>query len=195
MGRLIIAGIVGGIAMFIWSALAHTVLPLGHTGINEIPQDAAVLASLHERLGDKAGLYVFPGSGLDEKAHESEAAMKIVAERTAKEPSGILIYHPPGRSMDMGPFMGVELGLEIVQALIVAWLLTKLVVTGLAGRTLAATAVGVAVGIGTNGSYWNWYGFPTDYTLASITIQVVGYAVAGLVIALILGWRRKTAEA
>ena len=31
--------------------------------------------------------------------------------------------------------------------------------------------------------------------LAAIVIQVVGYAVAGLVIALILGWRRKAAPA
>lgn len=191
MGRLIIAGVVGGIAMFIWSALAHTVLPLGHTGVHEIPQDAAVLASLQERLGDKAGLYMFPGSGLGEKAHESEAAMNIVMARTAKEPSGTLIYHPPGRATGMGTYMGIELGLEILQALIVAWVLTKLVMTSLAGRVAAATAIGVAVGVGTNGSYWNWFGYPTDYTLAAITIQVVGYAVAGLAIALILGWRKK----
>lgn len=193
MGRLIIAGIVGGIAMFIWSALAHTVLPLGHTGINEIPQDAAVLAGLQERLGDKAGLYMFPGSGLDEKAHESEAAMNIVMARTAKEPSGTLIYHPPGRDTGMGTYMGIELALEILQALIVAWVLTKLVTTSLAGRVAAATAIGVAVGVGTNGSYWNWFGYPTDYTLAAIVMQVVGYAVAGLAIALILGWKRKAA--
>lgn len=195
MGRLIIAGVVGGIAMFIWSALAHTALPLGQIGLQEIPDDAGAAAALHERLGDRAGLYSFPGAGLGDQTPESAETMKIVMARTAAEPSGLLIYHPPGRSTSMGQYMGVELALEIAQALILAWVLTKLAVGSLAGRAVAATVIGVAVAIGTNGSYWNWWGFPTDYILAAIVIQVVGYAVAGLVIALILGWRRRAAPA
>jgi hypothetical protein len=35
--RALLAGLLGGIAMFIWSSLAHMVLPL-EAGIKEIPQ-------------------------------------------------------------------------------------------------------------------------------------------------------------
>lgn len=36
--RILLAGILGGIAMFAWSTIAHMVLPLGMTGFSEIPR-------------------------------------------------------------------------------------------------------------------------------------------------------------
>lgn len=191
MGRLLIAGLVGGIAMFIWSSLAHTVLPLGEAGLDMVAADSAVAATLQGELGDKPGLYGFPGVGGD--PHRDEAAMAAMTEKMRTGPSGLIVYHQAGYNPPMTTLMGKELALEIVQSLILAWLLAGLAVSGLAARTLAATAAGVAVGIGTNGSYWTWWGFPTDYTVAAVVIQAVGYAIAGLVIAAILGWKRKAA--
>jgi hypothetical protein len=31
--------------------------------------------------------------------------------------------------------------------------------------------------------YWNWYGFPSTYLLAQIMVQVVAFAVGGVVLA------------
>lgn len=192
MGRLLIAGLLGGIAMFIWTSLAHTALPLGQAGFQEIPNDAAVIASLQGALGEKDGLYIFPGSGNGTKS-EDAASRKTMEDRTAKEASGLLVYHPPGRDTAMGPYIGKELALELVQTLILAWLISGLAVSSFGGRTLAAVAVGVVVAIGTNGSNMIWYGYPAAFTHAAIIIQLVGYAVAGLVIAAILGMKRKAA--
>ena len=191
MGRLLIAGLIGGIAMFIWSSLAHTVLPLGETGMQMVAPDSALAATLQGELGDKAGLYGFPGVGGD--PHQDEAAMAAMTEKMKTSPSGLIVYHQAGYNPPMTTLMGKEPVLEIVQSLILAWLLTRLAVAGLAGRTAAAALVGVAVGISTNGSYWTWWGFPTDYTLAAMLIQVVGYTLAGLAIALVLGWKAKPA--
>ena len=191
MGRLLIAGLLGGIAMFIWSALAHTALPLGETGLKMVGPDSAVAAALQSELGDKAGLYGFPGVAGD--PHRDEAAMAAMTEKMKTGASGLIVYHQAGYNPPMTTLMGKELVLELVQSLILAWLLTKLAVGGLGGRTTAAALVGVAVAISTNGSYWTWWGFPTDYTLAAVVIQVVGYTLAGLVIAFVLGWKGKVA--
>jgi len=43
MTRVFLAGILGGIAMFVWTSIAHTVLPLGEAGIREIPNEKTVL--------------------------------------------------------------------------------------------------------------------------------------------------------
>lgn len=40
--------------------------------------------------------------------------------------------------------------------------------------------------VSTDPSYWIWYHFPANFTLASMFISLVGYVVAGLVIAAIL---------
>ena len=191
MGRLLIAGLIGGIAMFIWSSLAHTVLPLGETGLSMVAPDSAVAATLQGELGDKAGLYGFPGVAGD--PHRDEAAMAAMTEKMKTGASGLIIYHQPGYNPPMTTLMAKELVLEIVQSLILAWLLAGLAAAGLGVRTATAALIGVAVAIGTNGSYWTWWGFPTDYTLAAMLIQVVGYTLAGLAIALVLGWKAKPA--
>lgn len=191
MGRLLIAGLLGGIVMFIWSALAHTALPLGETGLNMVAPDSAVAAALQGELGDKAGLYGFPG--VAGNPHQDEAAMAAMTEKMKTGPSGMIIYHQPGYNPPMTTLMARELGLEVVQSLILAWLLSGLVTAGLAARTVTSALVGVAVGISTNGSYWTWWGFPTDYTLAAVVIQVVGYTLAGLAISFVLGWKSKPA--
>src|SRR5437588_12152785 len=63
--RIILAGILGGIAMFVWSSIAHMALPLGKTGVKELPNQQAIFAALQAGLGDKGGgLYLFPGLGV-----------------------------------------------------------------------------------------------------------------------------------
>jgi hypothetical protein len=54
--RVLIAGVIGGVAMYIWSSLAHVALPLGQIGISPIPNEPAVAAVLHAALGDNDGL-------------------------------------------------------------------------------------------------------------------------------------------
>jgi hypothetical protein len=41
---------------------------------------------------------------------------------------------------------------------------------------------GVLAAISTNVEYWNWYEFPGNYA-AYMTTQIMGFALAGLVIA------------
>jgi hypothetical protein len=41
-------------------------------------------------------------------------------------------------------------------------------------------------GITTNISYWNWYGFPGNYTFAYACTEIAGYLCMGLVAAAIV---------
>ncbi|MEY2539604.1 MAG: hypothetical protein QOG67_3344 [Verrucomicrobiota bacterium] len=54
------------------------------------------------------------------------------------------------------------------------------------GRVAFVTAVGIIAAIATNISYWNWYGFPTDYTAAYMSIQLIGFICVGVVASLVL---------
>ena len=40
--RLLLAGIVGGIVVFIWGAITHVVLPLGEMGIQNLPNEEGI---------------------------------------------------------------------------------------------------------------------------------------------------------
>jgi hypothetical protein len=87
----------------------------------------------------------------------------------------------------------VEFGLEIVESLLLAGV-AALVAGGFGARMTAAALVGAIAAITTNLSYWNWYGFTLDYTLANGFMELMKYVIAGLVIALVLG-RRPAAQA
>jgi hypothetical protein len=55
MKRILLAGVLGGVAMFVWASIAHLVLPLGTTGIKEIPNEESVLAGMQTQMGGASG--------------------------------------------------------------------------------------------------------------------------------------------
>lgn len=188
MKRNILAGLLGGIAMFVWASIAHMVLPVSNTGISEIPGEAPVLAAMQSAMGGAPGMYIFPGLGLGPNATMSErnAAMQAYDQKLAVTPSGILIYHPPGvKSLTPGQ-MVTEFLTEGLEAMIVVFLLAQTRISTFAGRVGFFTAAGFLASLGTNLSYWNWYGFPGSYTAAYMSIQILEFVAAGLVAAALL---------
>ncbi len=192
--RYFIAGVLGGIAMFIWSSIAHMALPLGKAGIGEIPNEQAVLAALQSNLGDNTGLYLFPGFGLgpNPTRQQEHEAMQHMAESYAKNPSGLLMYHPPGRALTMGKWLGVEFATELLEALLAVFLLAQTRLATFGARVGFITVAGILVAIATNISYWNWYGFPGVYTAAYMVIRIIGFLCIGVVAGLVFG--RQKAE-
>jgi hypothetical protein len=95
MGKKLLAGILGGLAFFFWSYVAHDVLPLGKAGIKEIPNEQAVLNSMKANMPEE-GLYFLPGIGLPENATRAQqtAAMEARMHKVETGPSGFLVYHP-----------------------------------------------------------------------------------------------------
>lgn len=186
--RILLAGILGGVAMFIWTSIAHMALPLGEAGINEIPNESAVLSAMQSSMGDKTGLYIFPGLGVGKDAtrKEKNEAMKQMQQRIAANPSGILMYHPPGRQFAFGKSLAVEFSTEVLQAILVIWLLAQTRIEGFGGRVRFVVIAGILAAITTNVSYWNWYGFPSVYTASYILIEIVGFVLVGVVAALLL---------
>jgi hypothetical protein len=174
--------------MFIWTSVAHMALPLGEAGIHEIPNESAVLSAMQSNIGDQTGLYIFPGSGVGNNAtrQEKNEAMRHMAEKMAANPSGILMYHAPGRPFTIGKWLGIEFGTELLEAILVVFLLAQTRIVSFAGRVGFVLAAGILAAVTTNISYWNWYGFPGVYTASYVLIQMIGFLLVGVAAALIL---------
>ena len=143
---------------------------------------------MHASLGEKSGLYMFPGMepGANPTREQQHAAMEHYGEKLAANPSGLLIYHPPGaKALTTGQLV-TEFLSEVVEALIVVFLLAQTRLTSFGSRVGFVTLAGVLAAITTNISYWNWYGFPGSYTAAYMTSEIVGYLVVGMVAALVM---------
>jgi len=186
--RILLAGILGGVVMFVWTSIAHMALPLGEAGIGEMPNESAVLSAMQSSMGEKSGLYVFPslGVGKDATREQKNEAMKQMQQRVAANPSGILMYHPPGRPFAFGKALAIEFSTEVLQAILVIWLLAQTRIGSFAGRVGFVLIAGILASITTNVSYWNWYGFPRVYTVSYIVIELVGFVLIGIIAALVL---------
>ena len=184
MGRKILAGILGGLAFFAWSSIAHLATDLGQTGLSELPNEQAVVNDLKTNV-TAPGLYFFPGYGLGPNATHSQkmAAMKDLAPRIKAGPIGLMVYHPTGYDALSPRQMLTELATNIIQVLLAVFLLGQTSITSFAGRWRFITVAGILAAISTNVSYWNWYGFPANYTLAYISVVAMGFVCAGLVAA------------
>ena len=186
--RILLAGVLGGVVMFVWTSTAHMALPLGEAGVNEIPNESAVLSVMQSTMGEKTGLYIFPGLGIGKNAtrEEKNEAMKQMQQRMAANPSGILMYHPPGRQFAFGKSLAIEFSTEVLQAILVVWLLAQTRIGSFAGRVGFVLIAGILAAITTNVSYWNWYGFPGVYTASYVLIETVGFILVGVTAALML---------
>jgi hypothetical protein len=187
--RVLIAGLIGGVAMYLWATIAH-MSPLGTVGLSQIADDGPMIASMQMAAGDKPGLYAFPSVD-----RESNDAMAQYEAKLKTSPSGLLLYHPPGaKGMQPSQLIG-ELVLELFEAVLAVWLLSLTTLNSFTGRAGFVAAVGVIAAVTTNASYWIWYGFPADFTVAAMVIELGKYLFAGLAAAAVLGFRRKAAPA
>jgi hypothetical protein len=181
MVRAINGGILGGIVVFIWGAIAHMALPLGEMGIRELPGEDKIVGPMKDAIKEP-GFYFFPG--LD-RNKATEAEQKAWEEKIKQGPTGVLIIQPQGGEAMSPRQLATEFGANVVAALLAAAVLTQ-VRSNYIGRVLVVTLMGVFGFVSIVVSYWNWYGFPTDFAIAEAIMEIVGWLLAGLVMAAIV---------
>ena len=170
--RILLAGVLGGIALFVWGGMAHTVLGLGEVGLAYLPQQQPVMDTLKASV-PQSGFYFFP---------QLDAAHRTPTDKMGG-PYGIMIYHASGAGAPMTGQLIRECLLDIVMALFAVFLLSRTSLTGYWPRVGFVTFTGLMIGLMTNAQYWNWYGFPSSYTTAAVFIDVVDFLLVGLIAA------------
>ena len=86
--------------------------------------------------------------------------MKHMVEKIAANPSGILMYHAPGRPFAFGRWLGIEFGTELLQATLIALLLAQTRIVNFAGRVGFVVVAGILAAITTNVSSGTGTGSP-----------------------------------
>ena len=187
--KVLLAALAGGALMFLRGFAAHMLLPLGEAGLSVLPYQAELLPAVNSHVKEP-GMYMFPwpetspGTPLP----KSDDARKKAGEMYKDSPSGLLIYHPPGGEMLTPRQLVTEFITNVVSSLIAACLVSQTLgsLAPFGKRVLFVTAIGLSAGIAVNVPQWNWYGFPSAFTLAAIVEHVIGFALVGVVVAAII---------
>ena len=183
--RVLVAGLIGGIVMFIWGVAAHMALGLGNVGIQQPVNENAALIGLQQGLGERAGVYLLPS--LDLKQAGDPAAVRAYSIKAVRSPYAWVVYQPRGSDMtQMGPQIGRQWASDTLGALALAFIM-GLAALSFRRRLAVEAAAAIFAWLGTLLPYWNWYRFPLDFTLAALAEQLIGWLLAGAAMAWWLG--------
>src|SRR5580693_2568498 len=71
VGKVLVGGLLAGIVVFFWGAIAHMALPIGTMGIRPIPDEGKIVAALKDSIREP-GFYVVPGRDMNKSMSKSE---------------------------------------------------------------------------------------------------------------------------
>lgn len=182
--RVIIAGLLGGLVIFIWGALAHMALPLGEMGMAQSKNEDAVLSVLKDNLPVE-GVYIVPG--LSNAQMSDGASVKAYQAKAVMQPYALVVYQPAGKdSTQMNQNLLHEYISNTLAALIAATILS-LGAFSFIKRVMLSTGLGMFSWLTISVPYWNWYRFPQDFSLANLAMLAIGWLLAGCAMAWWLG--------
>lgn len=162
---ILLGAVLGGIVLFVWSALSWMVLPWHEMTMSGFKNDKAV-SDVISANAEKSGVYFSPSD----------------QDRLG---AGPLVYAAVRREgmTSMAKPMVVGLLVDILCAALVSWLVLQTAGKSLLAKVGFVMVLALAIGIFERISDANWWGFPPAYTALLIADLVVGWCLAGLVIA------------
>jgi hypothetical protein len=178
--RFVLAVWVGAVAMFIWGAVSHMVLLKG-AGFSHLPNDEAVVAKLRDSI-PQDGLYFLPSPDFSGNATSAEGA--AFEARFRAGPTGMILFHRSGSEPVTPQKLLIQFFSELLAAAIGALVLSRMAAPYWQ-RVLAMGLLGAFGVLSISTIYWNWYGFPDAFFVAQLVDKVVGWLLAGSLIAAI----------
>jgi hypothetical protein len=192
MKKVLLPGILGGLLVFVWSAFAHMVLPIGAIGVNGIPSNEDALLTAMKSNIQQPGIYLMPGMDMSRKPTDAE--LKAVYAKAEAGPTAFLVYQPTGEKvMTLGQLIRQAL-FDILCGLIAAFIISA-TVASLTTRGLMIMLMGVFAWLTISLPYWNWYRFPAAFTIGEGLDNVIGWLLGGFLIAWMIQRAEKKAAA
>lgn len=174
MNQNVLLSLVAGIVLFVWGFLSWAVLPWHMMVANQFTDEAAVSGVLKANT-PRAGVYFLPFSEQDHGPDQVGAFANVL---------------PHGTEMNMGKQMAIGLITHIVSAFLVLTLLSMTAGLGYWAKIGFFATVGLTIGFASHATYWNWFGFSTAYVSVTIADILIGWILAGLVVAKFVNTKR-----
>lgn len=181
---LVLGGLLGGLVLFVWGAISWMVLPWHTMTLEKFTDEIAVAQVLTANV-HQPGVYILPN------AHKQDPTLPEPVRKAAEEdamnrarlgPFMFASIAPRGWG-SMGTAMFIGLCTQIVAAFLATWLLLNTRGLDYFARVRFLVMLALAVAVIAHVPYWNWWHFSTSYTLVAFADLLIGWFLAGLVIA------------
>lgn len=168
--RIVSVSFLSAVVLFIWGAVTLVFIPWHNHVMLGVKDERAVLDVLRTQAVE-TGVYSVP---IDHNSY------------TATSPFAMIMYRPNGMGMGHGGVMAVSFATYWLASLVAALLLPRNETWSYARRVLFFVGLGVFTSLVAHVNNWTWMGYSPGYTLVAIFDLVVGWLLAGLVLARLL---------
>jgi len=166
MVKLVLCGVIAGLVLFGWLGFSWAVLPFHRAAFKQLPESRP---SVLDALGAASSTYGVYYSG---KPHEGTTGPQVP----------FLVYLPQGY-----PAMGRVMGQGVLLCILAAFLLSLIVnharLDSFKARLGVCVLTGLVVALAGPLTMGNFFFFPANWMLPDVFDQIIGWTLAGLVIA------------
>jgi hypothetical protein len=189
MIRVVLAGILGGIAMFIGGAFSHMFLELESRAFQRLPNENAAREFVTSQTL-QAGAYGFPAVAENfNKMTAAEQGIEYERVNTAFRtgPSGTIFIAPTGEDMMGTKQLAGEFIADVIAATLAAFIASHLsTFTSFARRWLLIVLIAPIAWLSLTASFVLWYHFPLSFIQDGFFAALIEWTVAGAVIAAVV---------
>ncbi|HJZ78858.1 MAG TPA: hypothetical protein VKD91_00890 [Pyrinomonadaceae bacterium] len=183
--QLTLGAVLGAVVLFGWSFVAWTFVPWPGEPLRSFTNDEAIVAAIKANA-PRSGNYLLPSEVKRTAGMTDEQFQKASQDSMNRMMQGPIIF----TAIRLEPFGSFPRALvfKFVTLLVAALLATLLLVqtNGLSygKRVLFLTIPAALIFLGTNADEWNWFGFSNSYTAMQLSVLLIGWFLAGLVMAI-----------
>jgi len=181
--QLVLGTVLGGIVLFVWSAIAWMIIPWPGDPFQKFTDEAAVSQAITANA-PRSGNYFLPNEpkrtpGMTDE--QFKAASDAAMEQAARGP---MIF----AAVRLGPMsmtrpLIIQFFTQLVLALLACCLLMRTCGLPYSKRVLFVATIGLIIFIGGHVEEWNWFSFSNAYLLMEFGAIVIGWILAALVMA------------
>ena len=185
MNKLIVPSLITAVVVFIWMFISWTVIGWHNVDVKNLPNGDALAEQMQKSISEP-GIYVYPGQPED----ESDAAMQKWNDQYKAGPLiHFMVYNPEGTEWNMAMPMIKSFIINFIAAFIAGVLLMMTLAQNPSfwRRVIFVMMLGVFAAFVGPFIEWNWWSYPTGYSMINAIDLCVTWFIAGLV----LGWRIK----
>ena len=187
MKSLALGGLLGGLVLFAWGMISWMVLPWHMMTLEKFTNEAAV-AEVLTANATGAGVYLLPNPhkhapGLTDE--QKKAAEQDGHRRMMQGPFMFAAVSPEG-GRPMGQALLTELCTQIVGAILATWLLLQAGGFSYMRKVGFIMTLALLAGVLMLIPVWNWWRFSPGYMAVGFGDLLIGWFLAGLVIAKIV---------
>ena len=181
---MIYGALLGGLALFVWGFVSWMVLPWHMTTLTKFKDEGTVAQAIAANASIQ-GIYLLPNP------HKHDPSLSADKQKAEEVESMKLMVNGPFMFASVTPQGGkgmnaallIQLLTDVIGALLATMLLLKTRGLNFVQRLGFVLGLAVMIFVSAHVHYWNWWRFPTDYTMVALADLLIGWTLAGIVIA------------